>query len=151
MTAPVSDLWGGRRVPVTLLGGYLGSGKTTLLNELLADADRRYAVLVNDIGAVNVDAALVASRDGDTIELTDGCVCCSLIDGFALAFERLRERPQPPDQVLVELSGVADPARVVPFTGTAGFRLDSVLVVFDLFELHRFSLAFSPSAANSLH
>ena len=54
-------------MPVTLLGGYLGSGKTTLLNELLADADRRYAVLVNDIGAVNVDAALVASRDGDTI------------------------------------------------------------------------------------
>lgn len=128
----MSDLWGGLRVPVTLLGGYLGSGKTTLLNELLADADRRYAVLVNDIGAVNVDAALVASRDGDTIELTDGCVCCSLVDGFVLAFERLRERAQPPDQVLVELSGVADPARVVPFTGTAGFRLDSVLVVFDL-------------------
>jgi G3E family GTPase len=128
----VSELWGGRRVPVTLLGGYLGSGKTTLLNELLADADRRYAVLVNDIGAVNVDAALVASRDGDTIELTDGCVCCSLVDGFALAFERLRERSLPPDQVLVELSGVADPARVVSFTGTAGFRLESVMVLFDL-------------------
>ena len=80
----MSELWGGRRAPVTLLGGYLGSGKTTLLNELLASADRRYAVLVNDIGAVNVDAALVARRDGDTIELTDGCVCCSLVDGFAL-------------------------------------------------------------------
>ena len=48
----MSELWGGRRAPVTLLGGYLGSGKTTLLNELLASADRRYAVLVNDIGAI---------------------------------------------------------------------------------------------------
>jgi G3E family GTPase len=128
----VSELWGGRRVPVTLLGGYLGSGKTTLLNQLLANADRRYAVLVNDVGKVNVDAALVASRDGDTLELTDGCVCCSLIDGFALAFEQLRERPEPPDQVLVELSGVADPARVVPWTGTAGFALDGVVILFDL-------------------
>jgi len=128
----VAALWDGRRVPVTLLGGYLGSGKTTLLNELLATADRRYAVLVNDVGAVNVDAALVASRDGDTIELTDGCICCSLVDGFALAFERIRERPEPPDHVLVEMSGVADPARVVPWTGTAGFRLDGVLVAFDV-------------------
>ena len=128
----MSDLWGGRRAPVTLLGGYLGSGKTTILNALLASADRRYAVLVNDLGAVNVDAALVAKRSGDTIELTDGCVCCSLVDGFALAFEGLRERPDPPDHVLVELSGVADPARVVPFTGTAGFALDGVLVLFDL-------------------
>ena len=64
----MSDLWAGRRAPVTLLGGYLGSGKTTLLNELLASADRKYAVLVNDVGTVNVDAALVASRDGDTID-----------------------------------------------------------------------------------
>lgn len=128
----MSELWGGRRAPVTLLGGYLGSGKTTLLNELLASADRRYAVLVNDIGAINVDAALIARRDGDTIELSDGCVCCSLVDGFALAFESLRERPDPPDHVLVELSGVADPARVAPFTGTQGFALDSILVCFDL-------------------
>ena len=119
-------------MPVTLLGGYLGSGKTTLLNELLANADRRYAVLMNDLGAVNLDAALIAKRGGDMLELTDGCVCCSLVDGFALAFERLRERPDPPDQVLVELSGVADPARVVPFSGTAGFALDGILVSFDL-------------------
>jgi G3E family GTPase len=125
------ELWDGVRAPVTLLGGYLGSGKTTLLNALLAAADRRYAVLVNDIGAVNVDAALVARQDGETLELTDGCVCCSLVDGFAQAFEQLRARPEPPEQVVVELSGVADPARVVPWTGTAGFRLDGVVVIFD--------------------
>ncbi len=131
----MSELWGGRRAPVTLLGGYLGSGKTALLNELLASAShtgRRYAVLVNDLGSVNIDAALIAKQDGDTLELSDGCVCCSLSDGFALAFERLRERALPPDQVLVELSGVADPIRVIPYTGTAGFRLDGVIVLFDL-------------------
>lgn len=130
MTRP-RKLWDGQRAPVTLLGGYLGSGKTTLLNELLAHADRRYAVLVNDIGSVNVDAALISRRAGDMLELSDGCVCCSLSDGFAQAFERLRERPEPPDHVIVELSGVADPARVVPHTGTAGFRIDGVLVLFD--------------------
>ena len=67
----------GRRVPVTLVGGYLGSGKTTLINELLGRTDRPIAVLVNDVGEVNVDAALISRRSSDTIELTDGCVCCS--------------------------------------------------------------------------
>lgn len=123
--------WDGRRVPVTLLGGYLGSGKTTVVNAVLAKTDRPIAVLVNDVGAVNIDASLVRRRYGDAIELTDGCVCCSLAGGLAAAFDGLRARPEPPDHVILELSGVADPARVAPWAGSDGFRLDGIVVLVD--------------------
>ena len=123
--------WDGRRVPVTLLGGYLGAGKTTVINAVLARTDRPIAVLVNDVGAVNVDASLIRRRHGDTIELTDGCVCCSLSAGLAAAFDALRARTDPPDHVILELSGVADPARVAPWAGSDGFRLDGIVVLVD--------------------
>lgn len=123
--------WDGRRVPVTLLGGYLGAGKTTVINAVLARTDRPIAVLVNDVGAVNIDAALVRRHQGDTIELTDGCVCCSLAGGLAAAFDGLRARPEPPDHVILELSGVADPSRVAPWAGSDGFRLDGIVVLVD--------------------
>ena len=121
--------WDGRRVPITFIGGYLGAGKTTVINELLAAADRPIAVVVNDVGAVNIDARLIKRRTSDLIELTDGCVCCSSIDGMGAALDSLRARPVPPDQVVVELSGVADPQRMIPWGRSAGFRLDGVVVV----------------------
>ena len=123
--------WDGQRVPLTFVGGYLGSGKTSLINELLATTDRPIAVMVNDVGEVNIDAALIKKRSGDTIELTDGCVCCSLIDGFGAAFDQIRARPTPPDHLVVELSGVAQPERLVPWGKSAGFRLDGVVVLVD--------------------
>lgn len=123
--------WDGRRVPLTFVGGYLGSGKTTLINEMLATTDRPIAVMVNDVGEINIDAALIKKRSGDTIELTDGCVCCSLVDGFGAAFDQIRGRPNPPDHLVVELSGVAQPERLVPWGKTAGFRLDGVVVLVD--------------------
>ena len=116
--------WDGRRVPVTFLAGYLGSGKTTLINSVLATTDRPVAVFVNDVGSVNVDARLIRRLSGDTLELTDGCVCCSLSDGFGAAFDQLRAREVPPDHLVIELSGVADPTRVLPWGRSAGFRLD---------------------------
>jgi G3E family GTPase len=127
--------WDGRRVPLTLIGGYLGAGKTTLINELLARTARPIAVLVNDVGAVNVDAALIRRRGADTIEFTDGCVCCSLSDGVGAAFDRLRARPVPPEHVVLELSGVAEPIRVAPWGRSAGFRLDGIVVVVDAEQL----------------
>lgn len=123
--------WDGRRVPVTLIGGYLGAGKTTAINGLLARTDRPIAVLVNDVGSVNIDARLIRRHSGDTIELTDGCVCCSMRDGLGQAFEALRRRSVAPDHVLIELSGVADPAQVTPWGGSLGFRLDGVVVLVD--------------------
>ena len=123
--------WDGRRVPVTFLGGYLGAGKTTVLNELLARTSLRVAVLVNDVGSVNIDAKLIKSTSGSAVELTDGCVCCSLSEGFLEAFDQLRKRPEPPDHVVVELSGVAEPDRVRPWASTPGFKLDGVAVLVD--------------------
>ncbi len=119
-------------MPLTFLSGYLGAGKTTLINELLATADRPIAVLVNDVGEVNIDARLIRRRHGDTIELTDGCVCCSLSEGFGAAIDQIRGREVPPDHVVVELSGVADPSRVLPWARSAGFRLDGVVTLVDV-------------------
>lgn len=121
--------WDGRRVPLTFLAGYLGAGKTTLINQLLRTADRPVAVIVNDVGSINIDARLIRKHSGDTIELSDGCVCCSSIDGFGAAFDRIRERETPPDHVVVELSGVAVPARMRPWGRSAGFKLDGIMTL----------------------
>jgi len=130
--SPDGMLWDGRRVPFTLLGGYLGAGKTTIINHMVRNAGgRKIVVLVNDVAAVNVDAALIADHDGTTLSLTNGCVCCAIADDFARTLEQIREIPDPPDQVLMELSGVGEPARVAPWASTAGFRLDGVVVVAD--------------------
>ena len=115
-----------------MLGGYLGAGKTTVLNHAIRHASgRRLAVLVNDIGSVNVDAALIADHDGRTMSLSNGCVCCSIADDLGPALEEIRSLPEPPDHVVMELSGVAEPARVAPWGDTAGFRLDGVVVAVD--------------------
>ena len=129
---PVFAPWDGRRVPVTLLGGYLGSGKTTVINEVLRRTDVPIAVLVNDAGIVNIDAALIERHAGDTLELTGGCVCCSLKDGFLSAFDQLRSRPEPPELVIVELSGVADPGPAAALAAGPGFGVDSIIVLVDL-------------------
>lgn len=121
--------WDGRRVPITFVGGYLGAGKTTAINEVLQHADRPIAVVVNDAGAVNIDAALIRGCDGDAIELTNGCVCCTDVNDMGKAFDTIRARPEPPEQVVIELSGVAEPANVVPWSRSAGFYLDGIVVV----------------------
>jgi G3E family GTPase len=121
--------WDGRRVPITFVGGYLGAGKTSAINDLLRHTDSPVAVIVNDVGAINVDAALVRRRHGDTIELTNGCVCCTSIDGLGAAFDQIRARPTPPDHLIIELSGVAEPHQMLPWGQTAGFVLDGMIVV----------------------
>ncbi len=119
-------------IALTVVGGFLGAGKTTLLNELLRDAgDRRLAVLVNDFGAINIDAELVRSRDGDTISLTNGCICCGVSGDFIAALALLRDGEDPPEHVLVEASGVGDPGAIAVLGDMPGYRRDAAVVVAD--------------------
>jgi G3E family GTPase len=119
-------------VPYTVLGGYLGAGKTTLLNELLrANHGKRLAIIVNDFGDIGIDADLIVDRDGDTINLTNGCICCSLSDGLAIVLDDLRQRADEIDHVIVEASGVSDPVRIGDYGRPFGFELRGVIVLAD--------------------
>ena len=122
------------RIPITLIGGYLGAGKTSLLNHLLTHTDgERIAVLVNDFGALGLDAALVARRDADTVTLTNGCVCCSIADDFGAALDAQIRSPEPPARIVVETSGVAETGKTARYASAwPGAVLDAVLTVVDL-------------------
>jgi G3E family GTPase len=120
-------------IPFTVIGGFLGAGKTTLLNRLLAGVEgRRFAVLVNDFGALDIDGKLIARHGGDTIALANGCVCCTIGDSLVETVLKLLDRPERVDHIVVEASGVADPGRIADL-GVLDERLsrDGVVVVAD--------------------
>ena len=118
--------------PVTVIGGFLGAGKTTFLNRLLAGGVSRYAVLVNDFGEINVDAALIARHDGTTMALTNGCVCCSIGSGFLDTLGSLLDSGERFERIVIEASGVGDPWRIAEIALIEpALRLDGVIVIAD--------------------
>jgi G3E family GTPase len=101
-------------VPVILLAGFLGSGKTTAVNHLLAHAEgRRIAAVVNDFGAVNIDAELIVGASDGVVSLSNGCICCSLEGDLLRTLASLLRRDPRPELIVIETSGVADPMDVV--------------------------------------
>lgn len=100
-------------LPLTVISGYLGAGKTTLINRLLAeDHGVRLMVMVNDFGAINIDKALITAQGDDMIALTNGCVCCTMGADLFLALGQVLDRSDRPDHLIVEASGIADPAAI---------------------------------------
>jgi G3E family GTPase len=101
-------------VPILLVTGFLGAGKTTVVNHLLAHAEgRRIAAVVNDFGAVNIDAELIEGASDGVVSLSNGCICCSLQGDLLRTLAALLRRDPRPDFIVIETSGVADPSDIV--------------------------------------
>lgn len=124
-------------IPVTVVGGYLGAGKTTLVNHVLRSSDERIAVIVNDFGEISIDEDLIVAADSDKLTLANGCICCTLADGFAAALMQIRSAGTLPQRLLIEASGVADPAQIAAYGHTPGLRLDAVVVLADAEQIRR--------------
>jgi G3E family GTPase len=101
------------RVPATIVTGFLGSGKTTLINHLLSHGGLgRVAALVNDFGAIDIDAALVSEVADEVIQLSNGCICCTINGDLYAAVERVLALTPPVDRIVIETTGLADPLPV---------------------------------------
>ncbi|MCY4368358.1 MAG: GTP-binding protein [bacterium] len=145
-----------RKPRVTVLTGYLGAGKTTLVNHILStDHGHRIAVIVNEAGEIGIDGDLIVSSDEEIIELANGCVCCTLSvrNDLTTMLSRLLARPDPPDYILIEASGVADP---VPITQALfveeiadTVQLDGILTLVDAEHVTMHFDGFGPDRSSS--
>ncbi len=107
------------KVPCTIVTGFLGAGKTTLVRNVLENADRRLAVIVNEFGDVGIDGEILKScgvencPEDAIVELANGCLCCTVADDFVPALKSLLDRPSPPEHIVIETSGLALPKPLV--------------------------------------
>src|SRR5690349_7783898 len=131
-----------RRIPATIVTGFLGAGKTSLVRHLIGSASgHRLAIIVNEFGELGIDRELLlgcgeaACTDEDIVELANGCLCCTVADDFLPTLTRLIERAEPPDHILVETSGLALPKPLVQAFAWPEIRtrmtVDGVVTVID--------------------
>ncbi len=125
------------KIPVTVLTGYLGAGKTTLLNRILTEQHgRKFAVIVNEFGEIGIDNELVVGADEEIFEMNNGCICCTVRGDLIRIVEGLMKRKGKFDAIIVETTGLADPAPVaqtffVDADVGAAAKLDAVVTVAD--------------------
>lgn len=125
------------RIPVTIITGFLGAGKTTLLNQLIKDhPEKKFAVIENEFGEIGIDGGLIVGTDENIFELSNGCICCSLSEGFYATIAKLLHSPYPFNHLLIETTGIADPDSIIKaFLSSEdiqlNFKLDSVICLAD--------------------
>ena len=125
------------KIPVTVLTGYLGAGKTTLLNRILSEQHgKKYAVIVNEFGEIGIDNDLIIGADEEVFEMNNGCICCTVRGDLVRILDGLMKRKGKFDAIIVETTGLADPAPVaqtffVDEDVQANARLDAVVTVAD--------------------
>jgi cobalamin biosynthesis protein CobW len=109
-----------RKIPTTVVTGFLGAGKTSLIRHLLETANgRRLALIINEFGDLGVDGEILKGcgiegcQEDDVVELANGCICCTVAEDFVPTMERLLDRPDPPDHIVIETSGLALPKPLV--------------------------------------
>ncbi|MCV6598750.1 MAG: cobalamin biosynthesis protein CobW [Mangrovicoccus sp.] len=131
-----------QKIPATVVTGFLGSGKTTLIRNMLAQANgRRIALIINEFGDLGVDGEILkgcgdeACKEEDVVELSNGCICCTVADDFIPTLEKLLERGSPPDHIVIETSGLALPQPLVRAFNWPDIRtrvtVDGVVTVVD--------------------
>ena len=130
------------KIPATVITGFLGAGKTTLIRHILANADgRRIALIINEFGDIGVDREVIngcgfeGCDDDDVMELANGCICCTVADDFLPTMEKLLNRPNPPEHIVIETSGLALPKPLVKAFNWPEIRskvtVDGVVAVVD--------------------
>ena len=131
-----------KRIPATVVTGFLGAGKTSLLRHLLENGQgRRLAVVINEFGDLGIDREIVTGcgiatcREEDIVELANGCICCTVADDFLPTIRKLIDRPDPPDHIVIETSGLALPKPLVKAFAWPEVRarvtVDGVIAVID--------------------
>lgn len=138
--------------PLTIITGFLGAGKTTLLNRILnANHGMRIAVLVNDFGAVNIDAQMIVNVEGETYSLANGCICCTIRDDLVKAVMDVLNRPDPPEYIVIETSGVSDPLEVaLTLRPINAIHIDSILTVIDAEQIITLEREYAVLAMNQV-